>query len=96
MNDITVSRNEGESRFEAFGAGALLGYIDYTIDGNVMDLPHTLVFPEFEGQGVGSALVKQSLDMIRKIDGDLRVTPTCPFIAVWIKRHADYHDMLAT
>ena len=69
MNDITVSRNEEESRFEAFAAGALLGYIDYTIDGNVMDLPHTLVFPEFEGQGVGSALVKQSLDMIRKIDG---------------------------
>lgn len=95
MNEITVSRNEGDSRFEAFGAGHLLGYIDYTTNEKVMDLPGTLVFPEFEGQGVGSELVRQTLDMIREIDKDLRVTPTCPFIAVWIKRHPDYQDLLA-
>lgn len=95
MNEVTVSRNEDESRFEAFSAGALLGYIDYKIDGKVMDLPHTLVFPEFEGQGVASSLTRQTLDMIRAMDGEMRVTPTCPFIAVWIKRHADYQDMLA-
>lgn len=95
MNEITVSHNEEASRFEAFGAGALLGYIDYTIDGKVMDLPHTLVFPEFEGQGVGSALARQTLDMIRTMDSDLRVMATCPFIDVWIKRHADYHDLRA-
>lgn len=95
LNEITVSINEDESRFEAFGAGALLGYIDYTVDGKVMDLPHTLVFPEFEGQGVGSALVRQTLDMVRAMDSDMRVTPTCPFIDVWIKRHSNYHDLLA-
>lgn len=95
MNDVTVSQNEDESRFEAFSAGALLGYIDYKVDGKVMDLPHTLVFPEFEGQGVASSLTRQTLDMIRAMDDEMRVTPSCPFIAVWIKRHADYQDMLA-
>ena len=95
MNEITVSQNEDDSRFEAFAAGALLGYIEYTLNGKVMDLPHTLVFPEFEGQGVGSALTRQSLDMIRAMDDEMRVTPTCPFIAVWIKRHSEYKDMLA-
>lgn len=95
MNEITVSRNEEDSRFEAFGAGHLIGYIDYTTDGKVVDLPHTLVFPEFEGQGVGSELARQTLDMIRQIDSDIRVTPTCPFIAKWIERHPDYQDMLA-
>lgn len=95
MSEITVSRNEADSRFEAFGGGQLLGYIEYTVDGNVMDLPHTLVLPEFEGQGVGSTLVRQTLDMIRAIDSDVRVTPTCPFIDVWIKRHKEYEDMLA-
>src|SRR5690554_6759126 len=95
MSDITVSRNEEESRFEAFGSGALLGYIDYTIDGKKMDLPHTLVFPEFEGQGVGSALVRQTLDMIRTMDDTMRVVPTCPFIDVWIRRHPEYQDVLA-
>lgn len=95
MNDITVSINEDESRFEAFAAGALLGYIDYEVDGKVMDLPHTKVFPEFEGQGVGGALVSQTLDMVRSMDDELRITPTCPFIEVWIKRHKDYQDLLA-
>lgn len=95
MSEITVSRNEEDSRFEAFGGGQLLGYIEYTVDGKVMDLPHTLVLPEFEGQGVGSALVRQTLDMIRAIDSDMRVKPTCPFIDVWIKRHKEYEDMLA-
>lgn len=95
MNEITVSRNDEASRIEAFGAGALLGYIDYAIEGDVMDMPHTKVFPEFEGQGVGSALVRQSLDIVREIDSELRVTPTCPFIAVWIKRHPEYENLLA-
>lgn len=96
MNEITVSRNDEDSRFEAFGGGNLLGYIDYTVEDKVMDLPHTLVYPEFEGQGVGTALVRQTLDMIREIDSDLRVTPTCPFIDIWMKRHKDYEDLRAS
>lgn len=95
MNEVTVSQNEDDSRFEAFAAGALLGYIDYKIDGKVMDLPHTLVFPEFEGQGVASSLTRQALDMIRKMDDEMKVTPTCPYIATWIKRHPEYEDMVA-
>lgn len=94
MAEVTVSRNEDDSRFEAHGGGQLLGYIEYEINDGVMDMPHTKVFPEFEGQGVGSKLVQQSLDMVRE-QGDLKVTPTCPFIDIWIKRHKDYHDLLA-
>lgn len=93
MAEVTVSKNEEDSRFEAFGGGQLLGYIEYDVNDGVMDLPHTKVFPEFEGQGIGSELVKQTLDMIRE-EGDIKVTPTCPFIDIWIKRHKDYQDLL--
>lgn len=94
MADIEVTRNEEESRFEAHGGGQLLGYISYEVEDGVIDLPHTLVFPEYEGQGVGSALVRQSLDLIRDMD-DMKVIPTCPFIDIWIRRHKDYQDLLA-
>lgn len=94
MAEVTVSRNDNDSRFEAHGGGQLLGYIDYEIKGDVMDLPHTKVFPEFEAQGIGSKLVEQSLDMIRE-QGEYKVTPTCPFIDIWIRRHKDYQDLLA-
>jgi predicted GNAT family acetyltransferase len=92
--DIEVTRNEEESRFEAHGGGQLLGYISYEKGNGVINLPHTLVFPEYEGQGVGSALVRQSLDMIREMD-NVKVIPSCPFIDVWIRRHKEYHDLLA-
>lgn len=95
MNDITVTRNEADSRFEAHAAGILLGYIDYTIHRNVMDMPLAFVFPEFEGQGVASKLVQRSLDMVRELDANMRVTPTCPFIDTWMKRHPEYEDLRA-
>lgn len=95
MADIEVSRNEEESRFEAHGGGQLMGYISYEEGDGVIDLPHTLVYPEFEGQGIGSALVRQSLDMIRDMD-NMKVIPSCPFIDIWIRRHKDYHDLLAS
>lgn len=95
MKDITVRHNKEGSRFEAFSDGELLGYLDYTIEGKVMDMPLTLVFPQFEGQGVGSTLVRESLDMVREMDDEMRVVPTCPFIDIWIKRHPDYEDLRA-
>lgn len=95
MAEVTVSKNEADSRFEAFGGGQLLGYIDYGIKDGVMDLPHTKVFPEFEAQGIGSKLVQQSLDMIRE-EGGIKVKPTCPFIDIWIRRHKDYQDLVAS
>lgn len=94
MRDISVSHNKEESRFEAHGGGQLMGYIEYTVDDTTMDLPHTKVFPEFEGQGVGSELARQTLGQIREM-GDMKVTPSCPFLDIWIKRHKDYHDLLA-
>jgi len=93
--DIEVTRNEEESRFEAYRDGELVGYISYEMGNGVINLPHTLVFPEYEGQGVGSALVRQSLDMIREMD-NVNVIPSCPFIDVWIRRHSEYHDILAS
>lgn len=92
---IDVSLNEEDQRFEAFGGGQLMGYIDYTIEDDVMEMPHTKVFPEFEGQGVGSALVRQTLDIVRAMEQDYTVKPTCPFIDVWMKRHPEYEDLRA-
>ena len=95
MRQITVTRNESASRFEAWADGHLLGYLAYQRQGNIVDLPHTLVFPEYEGQGVGSSLVQQALDQIRAESSHLRVQPTCPFVDIWIRRHKQYHDLRA-
>ncbi len=91
---IVVTDNQELSRFEARRAGQLVGFIDYRDRDGVLVLPHTRVFEEFEGQGIGVELVRGVLDMIRERQLD-PIDPMCPFIARWVKRHKDYEDLLA-
>ena len=53
---------------------------------------HTEVLPAFEGKGVGSRLATWALDDVRA--RGLKLTPQCPFIAAFIKRHPAYADLV--
>jgi uncharacterized protein len=51
------------------------------------------VVPEaFEGQGVGSALAKAALGYAR--EQGLKVIPLCAFIAAYIAKHPEWHDLV--
>ena len=58
----------------------------------VIYFSHTEVPPEAEGQGVGSALARGALDDARR--RGLEVVPSCAFIAAFIRRHPEYHDLV--
>ena len=58
----------------------------------VRDLRSTVVAPERNGEGLGSALVRHVLDEAR-VHG-LAVRPTCWFVDGWIQRHPEYMDLL--
>lgn len=93
MAQVNVTDNPDQQRYEAHVEDALAGILDYRVSGSVVELPHTKVDPAFEGQGVGSALVKYALDDIAA--GDRSVVPSCPFVAAWIDRHPDYRGLVA-
>jgi predicted GNAT family acetyltransferase len=92
MSDVSVRDNHDESRFEAYVDGSLAGFSAYAVSDGVITFTHTEVDDAFEGQGVGSALVRASLDQVRAGSG-LRVRPLCPFVRAWIKEHPDYQDL---
>ena len=92
MTDISVRDNPGDNRYEAFVDGALAGFSAYALSDGLITFTHTEVDDALEGQGVGSALVRQSLDQVRA-SGTLRVRPLCPFVRVWIEQHPDYQDL---
>jgi predicted GNAT family acetyltransferase len=92
MSDVTVRDNPGASRFEAYVDGRLAGFSAYELSDDVITFTHTEVDDAFEGQGVGSALVRQELDVVRETGG-LRVRPRCPFVRGWIDKHPDYADL---
>jgi uncharacterized protein len=90
--DVEVRDNPDQRQFEAYVDGELAGFSAYELtDGGIM-IMHTEVDDAFEGQGVGSAMVRQVLDLIRA-DGELKVTVLCPFVNAWLRRHPDYQEL---
>lgn len=91
--DVEVRDNPEKRQFEAYVDGKPAGFSAYDLtDGGIMIL-HTEVDDAFEGRGVGSALVRQMLDLILA-DGELKVTVLCPFVNAWLRRHPDYQELI--
>jgi uncharacterized protein len=93
MEKIEVKNSEENQQFaaELDGKKAFINYKKQ--NGGVLNLTHTEVPPEFEGKGVGSRLVKQTLEQI-KAEG-AKIVPSCPFIANYIDQHPEYKSLIA-
>ena len=90
MTELTDNRSQ--SRFEMLVEGRV-AFVTYRRGDGVMMLNHAEVPPELEGRGVGSQLVKATLDAVRA-EG-LKVMPRCSFVAAYIRRHREYADLLS-
>lgn len=89
---MLVQDNPGKQRYEAIEDGTLAGFIDYKIRDGRHWLVHTELTEDFQGSGIGSFLVRRTLDDLRKKGAT--VIPSCPFVAGWIRRHPDYQPMV--
>jgi predicted GNAT family acetyltransferase len=87
-----VTDNVGRSRFE-LGADGARGFIDYRRSGAILRLDHAEVPAALAGHGLGTRLVRESLDLIRS-RGE-RMVPVCPFIKDFVRRHPAYADLSA-
>ncbi len=93
MADVQVTDNPGESRFEARVDGDLAGFAAYDKADDRIAFTHTEVDDAFEGQGVGSALVRGALDDVR--ERGMRIRVRCPFVQAYLERHDEYADLVA-
>jgi predicted GNAT family acetyltransferase len=88
---IEVVNNEPAHRFEAELEGET-AFAEYNLVEHGIILPHTVVPEAFEGRGVGGQLAKAALKYAR--DRGLKVIPLCPFIAGYIGKHPEHHDLV--
>jgi uncharacterized protein len=72
--------------------GELAGFTVYRSRAGLIAFMHTEIEPEFEGHGVGSALVREALEDARR--KGLDVLPFCPFVNAYIERHREYVDLV--
>jgi predicted GNAT family acetyltransferase len=89
---MNVIHNHTDQRFEIHLDDGSLAFADYRpLQGRVM-FPHTVVPPHHEGQGLGSAIARASLEWARA-EG-LQVIPACTFYANYMQRHPETHDLV--
>jgi uncharacterized protein len=90
---LTVQDNTSEHRFEAQDeSGVVAGFAAYQRVEDRVVFTHTVVDDAFEGRGIGSTLVREALDAVRR-EG-LRVEPRCPFVRAFVERHPEYGDLV--
>ncbi len=88
----TVHDNTQLHRFELETEG-YIAFSAYRREPGLVIITHTEVPAELGGRGVGSALAKGLLDLIRA-EG-IKVTPLCPFVKAYIEKHPEYADLVA-
>ena len=87
-------RHEAETqRFvaEVDGSEAVVQYGQPDVE--TIDLFRTFTPEALRGRGVAGRIVEAALEYARA-EG-LRVVPTCPYVARFIEKHAEYQELVA-
>ncbi len=87
-----VHDNAARSRFELEEQGEI-AFADYQRRGDVLIVPHVEAPMALRGTGAAGRLMEGMLDMIR--EQGLKIVPSCPYAAAYIRRHPKYEDLRA-
>jgi predicted GNAT family acetyltransferase len=87
-----VRDNPEKDRYDVHEDGMHAGFAQYRKRGSLIAFIHTEVDPEFEGKGLGTALIRGALDDARA--QRLAVLPFCPFVRSYVEHHPEYVDLV--
>ncbi|RYY77424.1 MAG: N-acetyltransferase [Comamonadaceae bacterium] len=90
---MRFSDNAAAHRFELHVDGELAAFSEYNVLKTGLLFTHTEVLPAFEGRGIGSAMARHALDEVRR--RSVQAIPVCPFIAAFLRKHPEYHDVVS-
>ena len=84
-------RNVTSGRLEIERDGQV-AFLEYSLDGNVLELIHTEVPPALRGMGLASSLAQKALDWAR--ENNYRVDVICPFVRQYVTKHPEYSMLI--
>ena len=82
-----IIENQETSSFEMFVNATQVGYLQFHLSDNIMDITSTVIFDEYSGKGFGAKLVMYTLN--HAFERNYSVIPTCPFVVAVIVRKLD-------
>lgn len=89
---MEVNNNKTDGQFELHVEGQVAKII-YEVKGKKIYLFSTHVPESLAGRGIGSKLLKGSLEIIEGMN--LKVIPKCSFIQGWFMKHPEKRNLLA-
>jgi predicted GNAT family acetyltransferase len=87
-----IRENAAEHSFEIWVGDELAGKTVHEGHGSTLSFVHTEIDSRFEGQGLGSILIRGALDSVKA--RGVMVLPYCPFVKHFISTHAEYLDLV--
>jgi uncharacterized protein len=90
--DTAVHDNPDRRRFELRAGDQVAGIAAYRVRDGVTVITHSEIDPAFRGQGLGSELARQTMDLLKSQQA--RVITACPFFAKYVTEHREYDDIL--
>jgi predicted GNAT family acetyltransferase len=81
---VTTGRLELERNGE-------VAYLEYSLDGNVLELIHTEVPEKLRGMGLASSLAETALRWAR--ENNFQVDVVCPTVQQYLTKHPEYSDL---
>jgi uncharacterized protein len=91
--NVAVLERSNRRRYEVYADDVPAGLLSYRLSGDRLCLLHTEIESPYEGNGLGSVLVKFVLDEARA--NSRTVVPYCPYVKGWIDVHAEYSDLIS-
>ncbi|AHU89325.1 GNAT family N-acetyltransferase [Trueperella pyogenes] len=86
---LRVEHNEQIHRYEVYAQDKRIGLAEYIRHDDAVLFTHTEVSPEMNGEGIGTALIKEALDDVR--EAGLTAVPICPFVVNYVEHNrSDY------
>jgi uncharacterized protein len=89
--EVVVRDNQEQGRYEILVGPTLAGFAEYHAQPGLITATHTEIDRAFEGRGLGSRLIREMLDDIRRREA--KVLPICPFVRAFLRRHQEYADL---
>jgi predicted GNAT family acetyltransferase len=89
-----IRNRQERHQYELAVDGKLAAWIHYRMRGDdTIELVHTEVKPDHEGQGLASKIATFAFDDARA--RGLKVIASCEYLQNFLQRHAEYRDLLA-
>ncbi|MGP5660766.1 GNAT family N-acetyltransferase [Corynebacterium falsenii] len=88
-----VVHDESNSRFVIEVDGNEAGFAEYkNVGDDVREFHHTVVNPDYRGQGLSKPLIMEALESTR--EAGYSVIPTCSAVEGFIEKNPDFQDMV--